>query len=230
MNENETEVESIIGYKFNNRELLKRALTHSSSINHSTDNNVGVGDYQRLEFLGDALLDFVVAEELFKRYPNNDEGDLSKMRAALVSKQPLSKVISAAGITRNIYYDHNNQAGLSDKMKSDIFESLLAAIYLDSKDINIAADFILKFLGKALETISNNENVDYKSRLLEYCSSQKLVSRFECDDISGPPHALVFYYSLYINDEFISKANGKTKKLAEQKCAKHACIVYGIVK
>lgn len=221
----EREVEQIINYEFKNKAILQRALTHNGYTSVEQENTIE-GNYQRLEFLGDALLDFIVAEELFKKYPNYDEGMLTKLRANIVSKTPLAKVVEESGLDKFIYRDKGN-AVVSEKLKSDVFESIVASIYLDSGDIDIAREFIKKFLKEKFK--SKLIEMDYKSMLYEYASTEKHFIKFELQDVSGPPHDQTFYFSLFVDGKHISEGNGSSKRIAQQVCSKIACEILGII-
>lgn len=223
----DAEVEAIIGYKFKNATLLQRALTHSS-IDGSQQLSEGVGNYQRLEYLGDALLDFLVAEELFKLYPSYNEGELTKIRSNIVSKTPLAEVITSVGIVKYIIKFNLDVNAISEKVKSDIFEALLCAIYLDSNSLENARNFVLRFLGVNIQKARTVQNYDYKSILLEYCAAKQIKAEFNLLGVSGPPHALTFEFNLCIDDKIVSTASSATKRGAQQDCAKQACAIYNI--
>lgn len=211
-------VEKIIGYTFNEKKILQRAITHSSYCNLKGVEN---GDYQRMEYLGDAILDFIVADELYHNYPQFDEGKLTKLRANVVSKTPLAKIIDNSKIANYILYDSNTTA-LSVKLKSDIFEAIVAGIYLDSNGIKATRQFILKYIKPLIASEIGNDLSDYKSELYEFCAIKKRDIKFELIDVSGPPHDLTFNYELYIDGLLYGKAIGKTKREAQQKCSRQA--------
>lgn len=159
------EIEKIIGYTFRNNELLLSALTHPSY-----GNERNMTSYERLEFVGDSIVDFVIADELYKRFENADEGSLSKMRAGIVSREPLADIVR-----RNKFDDYILVGGdreLGEKELSNIFESLVGAIYYDG-GIDNARKFIIKFAGELI----NSDNVtikDYKSELQNIIQKRKL--------------------------------------------------------
>lgn len=217
-------IEAKIGYKFKNSSILLKAITHSS---YHIRNNDKLINYQRMEYLGDALLDFVIADELFKNYPAFDEGNLTKIRASVVSKKPLAGIIKSLGIDKFIRYDIKNTP-LSEKIISDIFESIVAAMYLDSDSIEPARNFILQQLRPLIDLELRSSFTDFKTLLYEYCSITKLDLRFELEKTEGPPHDLVFYYNLYIDNELIAKGEGNTKRDAQQKCCEQAIIKLGV--
>lgn len=210
-------VQKIIGYKFKNILLLRRALTHNSYLLRENEGKP-VGDYQRLEYLGDALLNFIVAEQIFYLHPNYDEGMLTKVRASIVSKVPLANAIDRAEITNHLYCDVN----MSVKMKSDIFESLTAAIYVDSNSLDKTRKFILKLLGEEITNTRVGDVEDFKSKVYEYCAARRLKLNFNLLETSGDPHSLVFTYELMVEGKQMAVESGKTKREAQQKCSKTA--------
>ena len=161
------DIEDIIGYHFKDRTLLRTALTHPS---YAGEHNLV--SYDRLEFVGDSILDFVIADELYKKYRQKDEGFLTKMRASIVSRDPLADVVN-----RNHFMDYMLVAGgkrqFSKKEISNIFESLVGAIYYDG-GLYETRKFILKFLHNNIENTKLSE--DPKSMLQEYVQERGLGS------------------------------------------------------
>lgn len=220
------EVEKIIGYEFNDKNILLRALTHVSyNVNHHIEDG---GDYQRLEYLGDALLDFIVAEELYLNYPSFDEGKMTKIRANVVSKTPLAKIVMDTGLIKYMRYDEHNTS-LSDKLKSDIFEAIVAGIYLDSNGIKASKRFVLNYIKPLIVKESGRDILDYKSMLYEYCTKEGMKIVFDQYKTEGLAHELTFYYKLYINDELMSDCSGASKREATQKCSKEAVMKLGVL-
>ena len=205
------DIENLIGYTFVDKELLQRALTHPS-YSHIH----GVESYQKLEFLGDSIVDFVIADELIKVYPNFDEGKLTKMRGAIVSASPLASVVKAKG------YDNYLKMGfgeLSDNIRSDLFEAICGAIYLDG-GIERAREFIVKNLQELISTANDNCKKDFKSALYEkYAGS---VIQFKDNGKKGEEHHPIFTIELYIDGKLVASADGENKKSAQQKCAQKA--------
>lgn len=215
-------VEKIIGYTFNDKKILQRAITHAS---HS--NSVGEAEnYQRMEYLGDALLDFVIADELYKKYPQFDEGTLTKLRANVVSKVPLAKIIDRTKIADYILYDKSTTT-LSTKLKSDIFESIVAGIYLDSNGIKNPKAFILRYLSPLIVEELAKDISDYKSILYEFCTKNKKELKFDLVEMFGPSHDLIFEYNVIIDNKIYGNAKGKTKREAQQKCSRQALVKLG---
>ncbi|MBD5086725.1 MAG: ribonuclease III [Clostridiales bacterium] len=206
-------LERLLGYEFKNKELLRTAMTHPSySHIHGGDN------YQRLEFLGDSILDFLVAEELCKRFDKEKyhEGELTKMRGAVVSASPLSKIVQEKGYDK---YLNIGAINVSEKVRSDVFESLCAAIYLDS-GIDKSREFVLSNLEELIKVADTIRNEDYKSQLNEKYPK----SNIEFKDVAktGEEHNPIFEVELYIDGTLVANARGKKKKLAQQECARIA--------
>lgn len=202
------DIEALIGYTFVDKELLLRALTHPSySHIHGGEN------YQRLEFLGDSIVDFIIADELSKAYPDLDEGRLTKMRGAIVSATPLAGVVKARGYDKYLKMGFGD---LSDNIRSDVFEAICGAIYLDG-GIEKTRGFILKDLRQLIITSKDNCKRDYKSALYEKYAGHKI----EFKDIgkSGEEHRPIFSVELYIDGKLVASADGENKKRAQQKCA-----------
>ena len=215
-------VEKIIGYTFNDKKILQRAITHSS---YNTLKGIEGESYERMEFLGDSILGFVVADELYKKYPQFDEGMLTKFKANIVSSAPLADIIDSSKIFEYVLYDKTNT--FKQKKKSDFFESIVAAIYLDSNGLKATRQFILKYLKPYISAEIKNDTFDYKSMLYEYCSAKKMFITFEQKDVTGPSHDLTFTMQLLINGEIICEAQGKKKQDAKKKCSKQALIKFG---
>lgn len=210
---NSDKIEKIIGYTFKDKSILEKAMTHPSyAYEHK------LPSYQKLEFLGDSILDFIIAEELMKKYPNSDEGVLTKKRANIVSKNPLADSIDHTGLDEFILLGNNVYP--SKKSRSDIFESLVAGIYMDSKDIEKSREFIMKML----IPMFNGEHIekDYKSVLLEYCSHHEKKVNFEMVLQEGPPHNPTFKFNVLIDDKVLGYGTDHSKKSAQQEAARHA--------
>lgn len=203
-------LEKLLGYEFNDKNLLRTALTHSSySHIHGGEN------YQRLEFLGDSIVDFLVAEELGKRFPTAHEGELTKMRGAVVSASPLSNIVQQKGYDK---YLNIGAVNVSEKVRSDIFESICAAIYLDG-GMDKAREFVLANLKEFIKVADTNCKKDYKTALYEkYCNSKIEFNVAK----TGEEHNPIFEVELYIDDKFVAKASGESKKSAQQNCSKIA--------
>ena len=206
-------LESIISYSFKNKDLLELALTHSSYAHkYNIKNN------ERLEFLGDSILGFVVAEFLVNNFTEN-EGELTKLRAKIVSCEHLSKIVTTLKLNGFIKTSPNN---LKEKetVKGDFYEALLGAIYLDG-GLEESKKFIYSTLNLSIDTIirTNKSITDYKTLLQEKMQAKKNKIEYKLIEISGEENAKVFEMALYINNKFICSKKDTSKQKAESKCA-----------
>lgn len=209
-------IEKIIGYTFKNKDLLTVALTHSS---YANKNNIKSNE--RLEFLGDSIIGFLVANYLIKEFDYN-EGNLTKIRARIVSCENLSKIVSKYKLDEHIKVFPAN-INKSEAIKGDFFEALLGAIYLDGGLIN-AEEFVFKFVDLSKDFINDlcsNTN-DYKTQLQEIVQANKGTIEYRLVSQEGMPNDMTFEFELFINNKLISKAKEKSKQKAENLCAKLA--------
>lgn len=212
------QLENKIGYKFNNVDMMIQAMTHSSFANnhHMKPHS----DNERLEFLGDAVLEVTSSEFLYNKFPDYTEGDLSKLRASLVCEPTLSYCSDEIDIERYIRLSSGEEktGGRKRKsIKSDAMEALIGAIYLDG-GMEPAKEFILKFI---LTDIENKTLYhDCKTALQEIVQS-KHGDRLEYELVNeeGPDHAKVFYVEARIGKQVIGYGSGSSKKAAEQEAA-----------
>lgn len=213
-------VERIIGYEFSDKSLLAAALTHQSYIN---EHGARETSYQRLEFLGDAILDFVVAEILYFT-SSDDAGKMTKDRIRVVSREPLARAVERLGLLDYVRVGRGakEEAFKMDKPKSDLFESVLAAIYIDSKkNIDAARKFIQDNL--TLNVITG----DTKSRLQEYTQKQFSgeLPHYETEPKDGEN---AFVSVVFVGGKKKGIGEGRTKKEAERAAAKEALNSFGV--
>ncbi|ONI47909.1 ribonuclease III [Candidatus Epulonipiscioides saccharophilum] len=218
--------EQLIDYKYKNISLLDLALTHSSYANEHRDK--GVKDNERLEFLGDAILDLIVSEYLFNKYPGSQEGDLSKFRASIVCEESLGKTGKKMNFGDYILLGHGEELGGGRERESilaDALEAVTGAMLLDSSYENVKK-FITKIL---IEPIKDTAAVklykDYKTIL--QVESQKLhdvAISYEVVDEVGPDHDKEFTVELRQNGQAFGRGVGRTKRDAEQMAAHQALI------
>lgn len=204
-------LEEKIGYVFKNKELILKALTHSSA--SKTFN------YERMEFLGDSLLGFIVAEHLYHNV-NKEVGKMSVLRSNLVSTTALSTIVLQNGWDQLIMVGPSIAATgkIAKNILADVFESVTAAIYLDG-GINETIKFVNKYV---LSDVNSVVNADYKTILQETVASVNISAKLEYKLIEscGPSHSITFKMGLYYNDNLVATAEAGTKKKAEQQCAK----------
>jgi ribonuclease-3 len=211
-----------INYEFKNKELLNEALTHSS---YSYENKLS-RNYERLEFLGDAVLQLIISEYLVFKYKEFDEGMLSKYRAYFVSEEFISELAKSIEIGKFIKLGKGElNSGGKDRpsILCDIFESIVAAIYIDG-GYNEARRFTITIAADKIdEVITKNIFTDYKSELQKI--TQKIFEKlpeYIMKKESGPEHNKTFIVDLFINDQYYCSGEGKSKKKAEQDAARKA--------
>ena len=209
--------ENRIQYWFSNTYYLEKALTHRSIKNHYE------GNYERLEFLGDAIIDHVVSHWLFKKYMKSDEGALTKKRAALVNREFLAMLGQNLKVTEVVQFDSGiniNDKKVATNIAADVYEAIVGAIYLDG-GYKYAADFIHRTL--CLSEYLSNEDSNYKGQLIEYCHSHNLPTpQFEIVESHGPEHERTFTIKVSIDPQRYWAGMGTSKKSAEQDGAQRA--------
>lgn len=224
MDSNITTLEKIISVEFTNKNLLKEALTHRSYINENPDWDVPHNE--RLEFLGDAVLELAVTEKLYADYPKLAEGDLTSIRAALVNYQTLSKIAKEIKLDEVIYLSKGG-AKETDRAKDVImanaFESLIGAIYLD-KGFATASNFIVKNVLKMVaEILDKKLYKDPKSLLQEIIQEKNRVTpMYEVIKEEGPDHNKIFEVGVYFDGVLSGTGKGFSKQEAEVEAAKDA--------
>lgn len=210
--------QKILGVKFKNKELLEVALMHKSwSVEHRSPVN-----NERLEFLGDSVLSVIIAEYLYKTFPDKNEGELSKLKSVLVSKTQLSKWGKELNLGKYILISSAEESSggrKKDTIIAGAFEAILGAIYLE-QDIEKCREFIVnKFLSKGIKVELN----DYKSILQEILQKElKVLPVYEIIKETGPDHNKEFECVVKIGKELLGYGRGKTKKQAQQNAAKEA--------
>jgi len=211
-----------LGYKFVNESLLARALRHSSW----TAENEGFESNERLEFLGDSVIGFVVADTMFRRYPEFDEGKLTDLRKIVVNMNALSRVATQLGLGEFVLLGRGEAAG-GGREKSSILanalEAVFGAIYLDSDSVRVYA-IVSSLLSESIdEAISALKQLDAKSQLQELSAKLgRTVPEYRVTD-EGPDHAKIFFAAVYIGDEWMGAGSGRSKKVAEEQAAQQAC-------
>ena len=208
-----------IDYKFKDESLLQLAMTHSSYANEHHGTHLQCNE--RLEFLGDSVLGFVTAGYLFTHYPELPEGDLTKLRAAVVCEGALDEIAHEIGIPEAIRLGHGEEMGGGRKRASilaDATEALLGAIFMDG-GIEPAASFIKRMV-LSPESIKAHHATDYKTELQELVQQKPgHVLQYKAAGESGPDHDKVFMAEVYLDEKLVGSGSGRTKKEAEQAAA-----------
>ena len=213
------DLENAIGYRFRNIMLLQNALAHSSYANERWHDSLKSNE--RLEFLGDSILGMVVAEYLYKTFPNRPEGELTRMRADMVCEQALAAVANKLGLGEHLLLGHGEEQGGGrnrDSILADAVESIIAASFLDG-GMDAAKSFIQKFVLCDVPT-NKLHNRDYKTALQELVQQKKnQILRYEPLGESGPDHDKRFAVAVFLNDQKVGEGIGSSKKRAEQMAA-----------
>jgi ribonuclease-3 len=218
-------LERRIGYRFRDRGLLEHALTHKSRA--AEDASGGVADNESLEFLGDAVLGLVVADLLFRQYPNYNEGQKSKIKASVVSTYSLARHAEQMGLGEHLLLGRGEEktgGRFKQALLADAYEALIAAIYLDG-GVDAAAAFLTRELQEAIETGASQTIVgqDYKSALQERLQALgRPLPEYRVAGETGPDHRKVFSVEVVVDGDVLGAANGKAKKEAEQEAARLA--------
>lgn len=218
---NFNKLEENIGYTFKNKELLKNALTHTS---YAYENNVQSNE--KLEFLGDSILEFLSSKYLYGKYKKLKEGEMTKVRATVVCEDSLYKIALKHNFSDFLYLgksESSNNAHLSKAILADSVEALIAAIYLDS-GLDCAEKFIIENLKEPIEIATKNVgNKDYKTVLQEKLQIHGNVEiKYYITKESGPDHDKEFESKVECNGNVLGKGKGKTKKESEMMAAKAA--------
>ncbi len=220
------ELQELINYKFNDESLLKKALIHRSFGNENWEyKNI---NNEKLELLGDAVLDLIVTEYLYKNFAVATEGELAKLKSMIVSEPVLANISSEIKLGNYLMLSKGEELTGGRERESilgDVFEALLGAIYLDS-EINTVRDVALKYLIYKIEHINENEElIDYKTILQEYSQRvYKIIPVYEVINELGPDHKKSFEISVSVEEKKVmGRGVGKNKKQAEQFAAREAC-------
>lgn len=223
-NKKVVELQSIVGYTFNEIERLRQAVTHSSFANEHR--NMDIKDNERLEFLGDAILDLIISEYLFNKYKEMPEGDLSKIRASIVCEASLAKIARKINLGEYILLGKGEEmtgGRTRASILADAFEAVTGSIFVDGKFEDVR-EFLQRTLINEVDDISIQDlYTDYKTLLQENIQREStLPIRYEVVEEKGPDHDKNFYVAVYHGEVCLGKGVGKSKKEAEQDAAKIA--------
>jgi ribonuclease-3 len=216
-------LEQRLGYTFKQVERLRTALTHKSFVNE----NMGLQreDNERLEFLGDAVLDLAVGHLLMERFPVRSEGELSKRRAAIVNEQGLSEVAMRLGLGEWLFLGRGEeQTGGRRKpsLLADAYEAVLAAVYLDG-GFEVTFRVIERLFGERLQDLQKAGAEDYKTQLQEVVQATlRTVPRYVVMSEQGPDHEKTFEIAVQLSGKEVARGQGRSKKEAEQRAAQRA--------
>lgn len=219
---NFSKFEEKIGIKFGNEDLLKQAFTHRSYLNENP--SLKLDQNERLEFLGDAVLEMAITEYLYKKYPQKTEGDMTAIRAALVNAVALSRVAGGLGMDNHMLLSKGESKSMGKARQyilANAFEALIGAIYLDN-GYDVVFSFLEKNLfGKAEEVIEKKLWIDAKSLFQEKAQElESITPSYKIISESGPDHEKNFVVGIFLNNNLIAEGEGASKQEAEQKAAK----------
>ncbi len=215
---NFSKLEGVIGIKFKNQDLLKQAVVHRSYLNEHPE--FPLHHNERLEFLGDAVLEIIVTENLFHEFPDTPEGDLTNWRASLVNSRMLSEVAFDIGLESYLYLSRGEAKDKNSKARQYIManavEALIGAIYLD-QGTDAAGKFIKdKILSKLDNILANHLYLDPKSKFQEKAQElYKTTPHYKVLSETGPDHAKNFEIGLYLSDKLVAKGRGSSKQEAQ---------------
>jgi len=220
-------LEAKLGYQFRDRELLRRAMTHRSRAFEGTPEETSIGDNEQLEFLGDAILGFIVSEVLVARHPGFPEGRLSKLKAYLVSANYLHEAAQDLGLGEHLFLGRGEElSGGRGKraLLANAMEALMAAMYLDG-GIDAVRPFVMHKVLRDFDSARGEDEslvVDYKSALQELTQTLNLpMPRYNVVREEGPEHRKTFTVEARVGAEYMDRAQGTSKKAAGQRAAQH---------
>ncbi|HIJ52746.1 MAG TPA: ribonuclease III [Planctomycetes bacterium] len=224
--ETQQQIEQVIDYKFSNRDLLTRAFTHSSAADDRFLSN------ERLEFLGDSVLALVTCQILFERFPGYLEGDLTKIKSMLVSRDTCSEVAGQLGLQRFLKVGKGlaSDRALSGSLAAGLLEAIIAAIYIDG-GLDHARSFILTTFAPLIDQADAEQTQGNFKSLLQEHAQQRLNATpvYELLDEKGPDHDKCFEAQVFVGDRHFLSAWGRSKKEAEQKAALNALVELGLL-
>jgi ribonuclease-3 len=217
-------IQQALGHYFRDLDLLRRALTHPSYVNEHPED--GVGDNQRLEFLGDAVLDFVTGAWVYRHYADFDEGRMTRLRAALVRAETLAQLARQVKIGEAMRLGHGEEeAGGRERDANlcDAFESVVGALYLDGR-MAVVENFVEPLIEPVAEaTLATAADQDAKSRLQEWSQAQSgITPRYRIVTEQGPDHAKTFVAEVFLDKRVVGQGEGHSKQAAEQAAAQAA--------
>lgn len=218
-------LQETLGYRFRDPALLRRALTHPSYVNEHPEE--AARDNQRLEFLGDAVIDFLAAAWVYRCYADFDEGRMTRLRAALVRTETLAHLARQLGIGEALRLGHGEEEAGGRRRHAnlcDAFEAVVGAMYLDA-GMDAARAVVEPLFGPVAEaTLAEAADQDAKSRLQEWSQAElKVTPRYRIVAAQGPDHARTFVAEVFLDDKVVGQGTGHSKQAAEQAAAEAAC-------
>jgi len=216
-------LQKTLGISFKDPSLLEQALVHTSYVNENPGTTTS---NERLEFLGDAILGFIIAEELYQRLPQSNEGEMTALRSSLVRRDALSRMARAISLGNHLYLGKGEEASGGRRKSANLagaLEAVIAAIFLDQGS-NVARDFILRLMDKELKkALSQGIEPDYKSQLQELIQAKhQPTPTYQVIEAMGPDHNRSFTVEVKVGNTVLGIGSGKSKKSAEAEAARSA--------
>jgi ribonuclease-3 len=216
------ELEFAMGYRFNDRNILCQALTHRSYVNEAGDKSVE--DNERLEFFGDSVIDFYLSDQLYRRFPESREGELTRTRASLVDEESLAKLAIGLDLGRYLRLGRGEEKSGGRGKRSilaDAYEALVAAVYLDGGSEAVRTMLEAHFAPRMERHARGLTSRDFKTELQELTQSLRgATPRYVLKDSSGPDHDRLFTVEVVVGGERFGEGSGRSKKEAEQAAAR----------
>ena len=224
-------LEKRIDYTFKNRDLILRALTHSSYANEMKSKGISYIDYERMEYLGDSVLQIITSEYLFLNHPEMPEGEMSRVRAATVCEKSLDEFACEIELGKYLRLGHGeeqNNGRERASILSDAFEAVLCAIHLDG-GLDTVKKFLLPLVTeKITEIVNSGTAIDYKTMLQQIVQQEHgEILHYKVVGESGPAHMRIFEVEAHLNSNVIGRGAARSKREAEQLAAKEALSLFG---
>jgi ribonuclease-3 len=225
LNRSLKQLQSQLGITFHNQQLLKQAFTHSSYVNENRTSKLQ--DNERMEFLGDAVLELTVSEYLFHLHAERSEGELTKLRASIVCEPSLMKFAEMLDFGAYVLLgkgEENTGGRTRPALLADVFESFVGALFMD-QGLEAVKAFLQKYIFPVLSIEGTVRIEDYKTQLQEFTQQDNMGAlEYRIVEERGPAHDRIFISEVYMNDDFLGQGEGRSKKEAEQQAASHALI------
>ena len=220
--------QKVLGYRFRSLDLLRQSLTHKSAV--AAEDTMGLFSNERLEFLGDAVLNCLVTEYLYLRHPGKSEGQLSKIKSLVVSRKILGEVAQTMHLGGYLIFGPSEEkSGGRNRLStmSNAFEAVLGAVFLDGGLQEVKRLLAVFLFGRIPEFLQDERHVNYKSRILEQSQCDGFgIPHYTTVEATGPDHAKEFTVQIDIGGVVLGKGTGPNKKLAQQKAAQQAMESY----
>ena len=225
-------LEGTVGYRFRDKRQLQLALTHSSYGNEKKAKQSRAECNERLEFLGDSVLSFLVSRYLYETFPNLPEGDLSRIRAGAVCEKTLSQLARDIDLGSYLYLGHGEEhtgGRARPSLLADAFEALLAALYLDGGLDPVKAFLLPRITAEIDRIVESGSDLDYKTELQQVIQQERGdLLEYVLIGESGPAHCKVFEMEARLNGNVIGRGSGSSKRAAEQAAAAQALALFGL--